>query len=165
MFSGRPVPTLLKVPFMISVLVIDHHPLALLGCRRIPEDAGIGAICCASDLEVAYRLLLSHHPDDAIADLTFSDQRRRGFGLIRRIKDSAKQAPVLVFSMHDNPAIAAQALEAGAFGYLPKEAPSDEPVNAARRVSTSPQFTCGIVRRGRHGKNRAACASAADVVR
>jgi two-component system, NarL family, invasion response regulator UvrY len=71
-------------------------------------------------------------------------------GFIRRIKASAKQAPVLVFSMLDDPAIVAQALESGASGYVLKDAHSDELVKAVRRVSTARSLLARIVRRGQH---------------
>jgi two-component system, NarL family, invasion response regulator UvrY len=137
MFSGQRIDTLLKVPLMISVLVIDDHPIALQGCRRLLEDAGIGPIYCASALEDAYQLFLSHRPDVAIVDLAVAGDNLGGLGFIRRIKASAKQTPVLVFSMHDYPAIVAQALDAGASGYVLKDAHCEELVKAVRRISTS----------------------------
>jgi two-component system, NarL family, invasion response regulator UvrY len=66
---------------MISVLVIDDHPIALQGCRRVLEDAGIAPIFCATDLEAAYRLLLTHRPDVAIVDIAFAGDSLGGLGL------------------------------------------------------------------------------------
>jgi DNA-binding NarL/FixJ family response regulator len=142
MFSGRRINTMLKVPFMISVLVIDDHPVASQGCRRILEDAGIGPIYCASALEAAYQLFLSHRPDVTIVDLALAGDNLGGLGFIRRIRASARQTSVLVFSMHDNPAIVAQALDAGASSYVLKDAHCEELVKAVRRISTSLPFTC-----------------------
>jgi CheY-like chemotaxis protein len=114
MFPGQLIDIRLKVLLMISVLVIDDHPIALQGCRRVLEDAGIAPIFCTTDLEAAYQLLLTHRPDVAIVDLAFPGDSLGGLRFIRRIKASAKQTHVLVFSMHDDPAIVGQALEAGA---------------------------------------------------
>jgi two-component system, NarL family, invasion response regulator UvrY len=127
---------------MTSVLVIDDHPIALQGCRRALEDAGIGPVFCTTDLEAAYQLFVSHCPDVAIVDLVFAGDGLGGLGFIRRIKASAKQTHVLVFSMHDNPAIVALALEAGASSYVLKDAYSEELIRAVRRASASPPFTC-----------------------
>jgi two-component system, NarL family, invasion response regulator UvrY len=127
---------------MISVLIIDDHPVALQGCRRILEDAGIGPIYCASALEAAYQLFLAHRPEVTIVDLALAGDNLDGLGFIRRIRDSAKQTSVLVFSMHDNPGIVAQALDAGASSYVLKDAHCEELVKAVRRISTSVAFTC-----------------------
>jgi DNA-binding NarL/FixJ family response regulator len=135
MFPGRPINIRLKVLLMISVLVIDNHPIALQGCRRVLEDAGIAPIFCATDLEAANRLLLTHRPDVAILDLAFAGDSLGGLGFIRRIKGSANQTHVLVFSMHDDPAIVAQALEAGASDYVLKDAHSEGLIQAVSRVS------------------------------
>jgi two-component system, NarL family, invasion response regulator UvrY len=126
--------TRLKLSLMISVIVIDDHPIALQGCRRLLEDAGIGPIYCATDLETAYQLFLSGRPEVAIIDLTFPGDGLGGLEFIRRIKAFAKQTHVIVFSMHDDPAIVAQALEAGASSYLRKDAHSEELVKAVRRI-------------------------------
>jgi two-component system, NarL family, invasion response regulator UvrY len=142
MFSGHSINTVLKVPFMISVLVIDDHPIALQGCRRVLEDAGIGPIYCASALEAAYQLFLSHRPDVTIVDLALAGDDLGGLGFIRHIRASAKQTSVLVFSMYDNPAIVTQALDAGASSYVLKDADCEELVKAVRRISTSLAFTC-----------------------
>jgi two-component system, NarL family, invasion response regulator UvrY len=131
---------LLKVPLMISVLVIDDHQIALQGCRRILEDAGVGPIFCATDLEAAYRLFLSRRPDVAIVDLALAADSLSGLGFIRRIKASPREIPIVVFSMHDDPAIVAQALEAGASSYVVKDADSEELIEAVYRVSTNPIF-------------------------
>jgi two-component system, NarL family, invasion response regulator UvrY len=142
MFSRRPINIVLKVPFMISVLVIDDHPVALQGCRRVLEDAGFGPIYCASAIEAAHQLFLSHRPDVTIVDLALAGDNLGGLGFIRRIRASAKQTSVLVFSMHDNPAIVAQALDAGASGYVLKDAHCEDLIKAVRRISTSLATTC-----------------------
>jgi DNA-binding NarL/FixJ family response regulator len=120
---------------MVSVLVIDDHPIALQGCRRVLEDAGIAPVFCATDLEAAYLLLLTHRPDVAIVDIAFAGDSLGGLGFIRRIKASARQTYVVVFSMYEHPAIVAQALEAGASNYVLKDAHSEELIKAVRRVS------------------------------
>lgn len=163
MFSGRPINILLRVSLMISVLIIDDHPIALQGCRRVLEDAGVGPIFCATDLDAAYLLFLSHRPDVAIVDLAFAGDSLGGLGFVRRIKASPKEIPIVVFSMHDDPAIIAQALEAGASSYVLKDAHSEELIKAVHRVSTSPPFTCAHdALRVAFNESRAASRLAAD---
>jgi DNA-binding NarL/FixJ family response regulator len=164
MFPGRPINIRLKVLLMISVLVIDDHPIALQGCRRVLEDARIAPVFCATDLEAAYRLLLTHRPDVAIVDLAFSGYSLGGLGFIRRIKASAKQTRILVFSMHDHPAIVAQALEAGASNYVLKDAHSEELIKAVRRVPIGADvYLPGSSLPAAANESRAASRVAADV--
>jgi two-component system, NarL family, invasion response regulator UvrY len=166
MFPGRPIDIRLKVLLMISVLVIDDHPIALQGCRRALEDAGIVPIFCATDLEAAYRLLLTHRPDVVIVDLAFPGDSLGGLGFIRRIKASAKQTHVLVLSMHDDPAIVARALEAGASNYVLKDADSEELIKAVRRVSIGTAvYLPGTSLPPALNESRAASRLAADVTR
>ena len=103
---------------MISVLIIDDHPIVLQGCRRVLEDAGIEPILAASDLVAGYRLYLRHRPDVAIVDLAIAGKGLGGLELIRRIRAHDTDAHILVLSMHNDPVIVARSLEAGASGYV-----------------------------------------------
>jgi hypothetical protein len=146
MFSGQPVDTLLEVPLMISVLVIDDDPIALQGCRRVLEDAGISPIFCAIDLEAAYQLLLSHR--GYCRSRIWRRQSRR-IGVYSPHQGFCQANPFLVFRAHRNPTIVAQALQADASGYVLKDdAHSEGLVKAVLWVSTSPTFTCGDRARG-----------------
>jgi DNA-binding NarL/FixJ family response regulator len=125
---------------MISVLIIDDHPIVLQGCRRVLEDAGIEPILAASDLVAGYRLYLRHRPDVAIVDLAIAGKGLGGLELIRRIRAHDTDAHILVLSMHNDPVIVARSLEAGASGYVLKDTSSEELVKAVQQVSTGVPF-------------------------
>jgi two-component system invasion response regulator UvrY len=111
---------------MISVLVIDDHPIVLKACRRMLEDAGITDVLEARDATSGYRLYHRHHPDVVIVDLAMQGQGLGGLPLIRRINSHDPQTRILVFSMHSDPIIVARTLEAGATGYVLKDSsPAD----------------------------------------
>ena len=128
---------------MISVLIIDDHPIVLQGCRRVLEDAGIEPILAASDLVAGYRLYLRHRPDVAIVDLAIAGKGLGGLELIRRIRAHDTDAHILVLSMHNDPVIVARSLEAGASGYVLKDTSSEELVKAVQQVSTGMPFLSG----------------------
>jgi two-component system, NarL family, invasion response regulator UvrY len=111
---------------MTSVLVIDDHPIVLKGCRRVLEDAGVQIVLEARDLVSGYRLYCRRHPDMVVIDLKLGTQNLGGLSLLRRMSLRDSQTQILVFSMHDNPAIVTSALEAGASGYLLKDSASEE---------------------------------------
>jgi DNA-binding NarL/FixJ family response regulator len=67
-----------------------------------------------------------------VIDLKIGPRDLGGLSLIRRIRFRDSRTQILVFSMHDNPALVTSALEAGASGYLLKDSSSEQ---LARAVS------------------------------
>jgi len=122
---------------MTSVLIIDDHPFAMQGCRRILADAGIEPILAAEDLENGYALYQQNRPDVVMVDLAFAGDRLAGLSLVRRIRAHDVKTRVIVFSMHDDPTIVARSLKAGASGYVLKDTCSTELVKAVRGSSNA----------------------------
>ena len=123
---------------MTSVLIIDDHPIVLQGCRRMLEDAGIKTVLEARDATSGYRLYRRHHPDVVIVDLAMQGGRLRGLDVIRRMRSHDQRSRILVFSMHNDPIIAARALEAGATGYVLKD--SNELMKAFDQVRSGTPY-------------------------
>ena len=123
---------------MISVLIIDDHPIVLQGCRRMLEDAGVKTVLEARDAASGYRLYRRHRPDVVIVDLAMQGGGLRGLDVIRRMRSHDRRSRILVFSMHSDPIIAARALEAGATGYVLKD--SDELMKAFDQVRTGTPY-------------------------
>jgi two-component system invasion response regulator UvrY len=67
-----------------------------------------------------YELFRSHRPDVVVIDLSMRDVGLAGLSLIRRINAEDRRVPILVVSMHRDPKLVLQALEAGAVGYVLK---------------------------------------------
>ena len=128
---------------MTSVLIIDDHPIVLQGCRRVLEDAGIEPVLAASDLVGGYRLYRRHNPDVVIVDLAMKGKGLGGLDLIRRIKAHDPRSRILVLSMHNDAAIVARSLEAGASGYVLKDTSSDELVKAVAQVAAGAPYLAG----------------------
>jgi DNA-binding NarL/FixJ family response regulator len=117
-----------------SVLVIDDYPIVLKGCRRILEDAGFQIVLEARDLVSGYRLYCRRHPDMVVIDLKLGTQNLGGLSLLRRMHLRDSRTQILVFSMHDTPAIVTCALKAGASGYLLKDCASEEFARAVEQL-------------------------------
>jgi two-component system invasion response regulator UvrY len=128
---------------MISVLIIDDHPIVLQGCRRVLEDAGIESVMTASDLVSGYRIYRRHQPDLVIVDLAIQGKGLGGLDLIRRIRAHNARARILVLSMHNDAMIVARSLEAGATGYVLKDTSSEELIKAVKQVSTGTPYLDG----------------------
>ena len=125
---------------MTSVLIVDDHPVVLQGCRRILEDAGITAILEASDTTTAYDLFRDHRPDVAVIDLSMRNDDLRGLSLIRRVKAHDPRFPMVVLSMHRDPTVVLQALEAGALGYILKDNAAEDLLKAVADVQRGNRY-------------------------
>ena len=119
---------------MTTVLVIDDHPIVLQGCKRMLEAAGITSVLEARDPEFGYKLYRRHRPGVVIIDLAMHGGRLGGLPLIRRISAHDPRVRILVFSMHSEPIIVTQALQAGAIGYVVKDTSSEELMEAFATV-------------------------------
>lgn len=117
-----------------KVLIIDDHPFVLQGCSRMLEETELARVLQAGGLAEGYRQYRAHRPQVIIIDLSIKAATLGGLSFIRRLRVHDRKTPVLVLSMHSDPTIIRRALEAGATGYLLKDAPPDEFLKAFRMV-------------------------------
>lgn len=116
------------------ILVAEDQPIvrdglaALLGYQRDMEVAG-----CAADGEEAVRLYLELRPDVTLMDLRMP--RLGGVEAIEAVRSVDPEARVLVLTTYDGDEDIYRSLQAGARGYLLKDAATDELVNAIRAVA------------------------------
>jgi two-component system, NarL family, invasion response regulator UvrY len=144
---------------MSTVLIIDDHPIVLQAWRRMLQDAGVTDICDARDVASGYRLFRRRQPEFVIVDLSMQGRGLGGLPLIKRIRAHDPRTRILVFSMHSDPMIAARALEAGANGYVLKDAAPDELIKAFEKVRSGAPYLSGdmamqvaMVRTGRRDR-------------
>lgn len=106
-------------------LVIDDHPITHLGASRLLRDLGYDPVGQAMSGEEA----LDQLTRDAAPDLIVLDISLPGAGgldLVAPLLAAAPDARILVFSMNDQTGFAARALQAGAQGFLSKNAPPSD---------------------------------------
>ena len=107
---------------MKSALVIDDHPITHLGANRLLRDLGYDRIGQAMSGEDALAQLSGGEAPDLIV-LDISLPGMGGLDLVAPLRNAAPGARILVFSMNDQTGFAARALQAGAQGFLSKDAP------------------------------------------
>jgi len=118
----------------ISVLLVDDHALVRRGFRRILEDEeDIVVKGEASDGDEAVRLAGHLKPDVIVMDCALPGSS--GLVATRKILEHNPKALVLMLSMHSEDTWVRQSLEAGARGYMLKNALDLELVDAIRRVA------------------------------
>jgi DNA-binding NarL/FixJ family response regulator len=122
----------------ISVLLVDDHSLVRRGFRRLLEDApGIRVVGEASDGQEAVEAVGALKPEVVVMD--FALLSMNGAVATRRIRQLYPQTAVLILSMHAEPSYVRTCLEAGAGGYLLKNAMDLELVSAVRKVAAGEQ--------------------------
>ena len=118
----------------ISVLLVDDHSLVRRGFRRMLEDEpDIAVLGEASDGLEAVKLAFELRPDVVVMDCALPGMS--GLEATRRILEQRPQSRVLMLSMHPEETLVRQALEAGASGYILKNAIDLELGASVRRVA------------------------------
>ncbi len=118
----------------ISVLLVDDHALVRRGFRRMLEDEeDIEVKGEASDGEEAVRLAHQLQPKVIVMDCALPGIS--GLVATRQILENNPKAAVLMLSMHSEDTWVRQSLDAGARGYMLKNAVDLELVTAIRRVA------------------------------
>jgi len=121
---------------VITVLLVDDHSLVRRGFRRLlEEDAGIRVVGEASDGNEAVEEACRLRPDVVVMD--FALPSMNGAVATRNILKSCPATAVLVLSMHSEANYVRTCLEAGAKGYLLKNAMDLELVQAVKRVAAN----------------------------
>jgi two-component system, NtrC family, nitrogen regulation response regulator GlnG len=87
--------------------------------------------------EPALVALRSDTPDVLVTDIRMPGQS--GLDLVRRIRDTRPQLPVIVMTAHSDLGSAVSAYESGAFEYLPKPFDIDQAVDLVRRAGQTSQ--------------------------
>jgi DNA-binding NarL/FixJ family response regulator len=121
----------------MTILVVDDHALVRDGLKRLLATLSDNEILEAVDGRDALSKIKARRPDLVILDLNLPGLG--GLELLRRMIQMGA-GPILVLSMHAEPLYARRALEAGAAGYMTKNASPDELLVAVRRVTAGGRY-------------------------
>ena len=121
------------MPDKISVLLVDDHSLVRRGFRRMLEDEDdLQVTGEASNGEDAVRLARELRPDVIVMDCALPVMS--GLAAARLILEEFPDQAILMLSMHSEDTLVRQALDAGARGYILKNADDLGLGSAIRRV-------------------------------
>ena len=121
------------MPEKISVLLVDDHSLVRRGFRRMLEDEpDLNVVGEASDGQEAIQQAQLLKPRVIVMDCALPEMN--GIQATRRILEFAPQTLILMLTMHTEDTWVRQALEAGAKGYVLKNALDLELGSAIRRL-------------------------------
>jgi two-component system, NarL family, nitrate/nitrite response regulator NarL len=129
----------------IRLMLVDDHPLVRDGLRaRLASVPGLAVVAeadsAASALEIAPRAA----PDLVLMDIGL--RGANGIEATRRLRALLPALHVVVLSMHDNAEYVREALQAGAAGYVLKDSPAEDIVEAIHAVMAGGQYlSAGVV--------------------
>jgi DNA-binding NarL/FixJ family response regulator len=117
---------------------VDDHALVRRGFRRMLEDdAEISIVGEAGDGKQAVRMALELRPTVIVMDCALPEQS--GIEAARQIHAKLPETHILMLSMHAEDTLVRQALEAGALGYILKNADNLDLVRAVRTIAAGKQ--------------------------
>lgn len=119
---------------MIGVLVVDDHPMLRAGLAQLLQQADdITLIGLAADGAKGVELALGAHPDVVLMDLEMPGLD--GIEATRRIRASCEHTQVVILTSFSDRARILDALDAGAAGYLLKDAEPDQLLRGIRAAA------------------------------
>ncbi|MCU1537825.1 MAG: DNA-binding response regulator [Humibacillus sp.] len=130
----------------IRLLLVDDHELIRNGLGAVIDlEDDMDVVGTAVSVSEAMAQYDSLSPDVGVADLQLQDGT--GLDIVRTIRKSSNETGLIILTMHSGDDQIFAAMQAGASGFVGKDAPSSEVVKAARHAHVSPRaFVCaGLV--------------------
>jgi two-component system response regulator NreC len=115
----------------ITVVLADDHAVVRKGLRLLLDaESGLRVVAEAGTVPDAIRMAMAHRPTVLVLDLNMpGGSSLEAIPVLRR---DAEQTAIVVLTMQNDPSFARQALQAGALGFVLKEAADDELLGAIR---------------------------------
>jgi two-component system nitrate/nitrite response regulator NarL len=127
----------------ISILLADDHPLVQDGIRTRFEDINdIDVIGVASNGQELLDKAMLLNPDVIITDISMP--KITGLEATRLLTKSLPDSKILILTMHDNKEYIQNAIDSGAKGYILKDQPAIELIEAVRAVHRGETHFCSI---------------------
>lgn len=123
---------------MKKVLLVDDHDLIRQGLRRAFERSDdFTVVGEASSIAEGLALTAQTEPDVVIMDIRLPDGS--GLDAVKKLRSTNAALGIVVLTMYAGDEHLFGALEAGASAFVPKDAPADDVVAAARHAAASPE--------------------------
>lgn len=132
---------------MIRVVLADDHPIVRAGLMALfAQEPDIEVVAEAATPEAAVAAALEHNPDVVLLDLQFgAAAASTGVDATRSIRALDAAPYVLILTNYDTDADILGAVEAGASGYLLKDAPPHELTAAVRAAAAGESALAPVI--------------------
>ena len=143
----------------VRVLVVDDHPMVREGLRSMLAGDGVSVTGEAGSGAEALQRMAERDVDVVLLDLELPDMD--GLTVLRRVRELDARLPVLVVTMHQDPALVRRAVEAGANGYVLKGVGRRELLASIHAVQSGESvFDPELLKAALAGRDRAAVETA-----
>ncbi|MDX8401426.1 MAG: response regulator transcription factor [Mariprofundaceae bacterium] len=123
----------------LRIQIVDDHAMVRRGIRLLVDGMDGFEVCCESpDAESGYRDYLACRPDLVLLDIKMPSQS--GMTLLKRLIARDPRARVMMLTMHNDLIFPRLAFEAGAIGYVTKDADPEVFMQALRAVAQGRKF-------------------------
>jgi two-component system response regulator NreC len=124
---------------VITVMLADDHAIVRTGLRLLLEaEEGLSVVAEAGDVPTVLRKVRGHRPRVLVLDLNLPGTS--GLAAIPSIREASPETRIVVLTMQNDPVFAREALNAGALGYVLKEAADTEVVAAVRSAAQDQMY-------------------------
>ncbi|HEX2506130.1 MAG TPA: response regulator transcription factor [Gaiellaceae bacterium] len=138
---------------MTRCLVADDHPAMVEAVCEVLAEHGIEVTGRARDGDEALAKIEARKPSVAVVDLRMP--RLSGVEIARRASRSSPETGVIVYTAYGERALLTEALDAGARGFVLKEAPLDDLVRAVETVAAGGTYVDPVLAGVLAGSNAA----------
>ncbi len=122
----------------ITCVVVDDHPALVEAIVSVLEEHGIDVVGKAQDADVGLDLIRRHRPTIAIVDVRMPG--KNGIDLAREVSRTTPETSVGLYTGYGDRALLVEALDAGARGFILKEAPLDDLVRAVHVLAAGDTY-------------------------
>ncbi|MCZ6673976.1 MAG: response regulator transcription factor [Verrucomicrobia bacterium] len=129
-----------------KILIVEDHPILVYGLQLlIQKEEGFEVSAVVNSKDQALDLLGTLNPDLVVIDISL--QYQDGISLIKLIKSSEHQVPILCLSMHEELYYAEQCLRAGSSGFITKSEPCEVIISGIRKILDGEIYLSESIRR------------------
>ena len=123
----------------INIMIVDDHPVVRQGLRAmLSSEPDIRVQGMAASAREAMYLIEREQPDVVLMDLRMPEME--GIEAIKKLRCISPNIKILVLTNYGSDEYIVRATQAGAMGYLLKNTPQEEIVNAVRVVNSGERY-------------------------
>lgn len=123
----------------MNILIVDDHELVRSGLVRIvAEEFPFATIQEAQNGSQAEKMARNGQWDIIISDMSMPD--KTGLDVLKQLRSESIKTPVLILSIHPENQYAIRILKAGGNGYITKDCPRTELINAIKIILSGKKY-------------------------
>jgi DNA-binding NarL/FixJ family response regulator len=124
---------------MISILIVDDHPIIRDGLRTgLAQEADMKVVGEAQNADEAIAGVREEKPDIVLLDISLPG--KNGFEVLKQLHAEMPDVRVLILSTYSEKQYAVRCLKSGAWGYLTKSSSSAELIEAIRTIMQGKKY-------------------------